>query len=157
MPWWGILLIVIMVVFLALTIFALTYGRKLQARQESTKEQMDAIKQTVTILVIDKAKKKLKEAGLPDAVIAETPKYARRMKVPVVRAKVGNRVMNLVADADVFQIIPLKKTCTVTISGIYITEVKSVRGGTVQKIVKKKRWIDKLREKVEKADKANKK
>ena len=98
--------------------------------------------------MIDKQKKKITESGLPDAVIAQTPKYARRMKVPVVRAKIGPRVMNLIADAKVFEVLPVKKTCSVIISGIYITEIKSVRGGSVPKLPEKKKgFMARMRDK----------
>ena len=68
--------------------------------------------------------------------------------MPIVKAKVGNQIMILVADNDVFEILPVKKTCTVSMSGIYITELKAVRGGSVPKIQKKKGWFARLKEKV---------
>ena len=139
MPWWGWLMIGIAVVLIAALVFLFIYGRKLQRKQDEAEKQMEAMKQQVSILVIDKQKKKMIESGLPDAVIQQTPKYSRRMKVPVVRAKIGPRVMNLIADAKVYEILPVKKTCTVTISGIYITELKSVRGGSVPKLPEKKK------------------
>lgn len=148
MHWYWIVLIVIAVLVLAFVIFSLTYGRKLQKQQAEAEKQMELNKMTATILVIDKQKKKMSEAGLPDSVLEQTPKYARRMKLPVVKAKVGNRIMTLIADNDVFEILPVKKTCTVSMSGIYITELKAVRGGTVPKIQKKKSWIDKLKDRV---------
>ncbi len=148
MPWWVWLIIGILVFLLAVLVFLFVYGRKLQKKQADTEKQMDAVKQRVDILVIDKQKKKMRESGLPDAVIQQTPKYARRMKVPVVRAKIGPRVMNLIADAKVFEVLPVKKTCSVMISGIYITEIKSVRGGSVPKLPEKKKgFMAKLRDK----------
>ena len=71
---------------------------------------------------------KLKEANLPSAVLENTPKYLRRTKVPVVKAKVGPRVMTLMCDAKIFDLIPIKKEVKATVSGIYITAVKGVRG-----------------------------
>ena len=70
------------------------------------------------------------------------------MKIPVVKAKIGTRVMTLIADQGIFEILPVKKTCTVTVSGLYIKELKAVRGGSVPKLPeKKKRLVDRLREK----------
>ena len=89
---------------------------------------MDAMAQTVNMLIIDKKKMKLKEANLPSAVLENTPKYLRRTKVPVVKAKVGPRVMTLMCDAKIFDLIPIKKEVKATVSGIYITAVKGVRG-----------------------------
>ena len=80
------------------------------------------------VLIIDKKKMKLKEANLPSAVLENTPKYLRRTKVPVVKAKVGPRVMTLMCDVKIFDLIPIKKEVKATVSGIYITAVKGVRG-----------------------------
>ncbi|MBR0087167.1 MAG: hypothetical protein IJL98_05455 [Lachnospiraceae bacterium] len=148
MPWWGIVLIVIGVLLIGVLLFAFFYGRKMQKKQAEAEKQMEAAKQTVSMLVIAKAKKKLKEAGLPDVVVQSTPRYYRLLKVPVVKAKVGPRVMNLLADAKVFDILPVNKTCTVSVSGMYITELKSVRGGTVPKVAAKKTFRDKLNDKI---------
>lgn len=154
MRWWGWLIIGILVLIVAGFVFIYFFGRKMQKKQNEAERQMEQMKQQVSALIIDKQKKKLKEAGLPEVVVSETPKYARRMKVPVVKCKIGPRVMTLIADAKVYDILPVKKTCTLTVSGIYITEIKSVRGGSVPKApVKKKffaRWKDKLQEKVNK-------
>ena len=40
-------------------------GRKMQKKQEEQQQQIEAYKQNVTMLVIDKKIMKLKEAGLP--------------------------------------------------------------------------------------------
>lgn len=89
---------------------------------------MEAMKQTVSMLIIDKKMMKIKESGLPQMVIDQTPKLMRRTKLPIVKAKVGPRVMTLVADAKIFDLIPVKKEVKATVSGIYITEVRGVRG-----------------------------
>ena len=148
MPWWGIVLIVLGVLIVGVLVFAIIYGRKMQKKQAEAQKQMDAVKQTVSILVIAKAKKKMKEAGLPEAVMESTPRYYRMLKVPVVKAKVGPKVMNLLADAQVFEILPVNRMCTVSVSGMYITELKSIRGMSVPKITKKRTWRDKLLDKV---------
>ena len=149
MPWWGWLIIGIVAALIIVIVVLMIVGRKLQTKQADAQKQMEAMKQQYSILVIDKQKKKMTEAGLPDAVIEQTPKYSRRMKVPVVKAKIGPRVMNLIADPGVYEILPVKKTCTVTISGIYITELKSVRGGTVPKLPEKKGFRAKMQKKAD--------
>ena len=83
----------------------------------------------VVALAIDKKKLKLKEAGLPAIVYEQTPWYAKRAKIPVVKAKIGPRIMTMIADEKVFLQLPLKTEAKVVISGMYITEIKSVRGG----------------------------
>lgn len=148
LPWWAWLLIGIGVLLVAAIIFIMTKGKKLQAQQAEAEKQMEAQKQTVSMLIIDKQKKKMIESGLPQAAIDAAPKYARRMKVPVVKAKVQSRVVTLIADAKVYDILPVKKQVTCSVSGLYITELKSVRGGTVPKLPeKKKSFAEKLREK----------
>ena len=95
---------------------------------------------------------KLKEAGLPDIVNENPPKYLRRSKVPVVKAKVGPKVMSLIADESVFDYIPIKKEVKATVSGIYITKVTGVRG-PLEKPEGKKSWRTKLKEKAVRANK----
>ncbi len=90
------------------------------------------------MLVIDKKKMKIKESGLPKIVYEQTPKYMRWAKVPVVKAKVGPKVMTLLADERVFASLPVKTEAKVVVSGLYITEIKSVRGGAIPQAPKKK-------------------
>ena len=44
------------------------------------------------------------------------------------KAKVGPKIMTLMCDAEVFPLIPVKKEVKATVSGIYITAVKGIRG-----------------------------
>jgi len=76
---------------------------------------------------------KMKDAGLPKIVVDQTPKYLRGSKVPIVKAKIGPRVLSLVCDAKVFDLIPVKKEVKAVISGIYIMDVKGLRGNLEQK------------------------
>ena len=39
--------------------------------------------------------------------------------------------MTLMCDAKVFEVLPVKKEAKVVVSGIYITGIKSVRGGKI--------------------------
>ena len=95
--------------------------------------------------ILDKKKMKLKDAKLPDAAIEQTPKYMRRMKMPFVKAKIGPRIMTLIADPKVYEMLPVKKEVKVVLSGIYITEIKSVRGGTVLTPPKKKSFFSRFK------------
>ena len=80
----------------------------------------------------------MKDAGLPPIVYEQTPKYLRWAMVPIVKAKIGPKVMTLLADEKVFAALPLKTEAKVVISGIYITQLKSVRGGAIPTPPKKK-------------------
>ena len=86
-----IVLLVILVVLIAACIALYFFGKRAEKKQAEQQEQMDAVAQTVSMLVIDKKKMKLKEAGFPSVVLENTPKYLRRTKVPVVKAKIGPR------------------------------------------------------------------
>lgn len=132
--------VLLAILIVAAVVLAVLYfvGRKLEKRQVEQQQMMEAAKQTVSMLVIDKKKMKLKDAGLPAMVYEQTPKYARGFKVPIVKAKIGPKVMTLMADAKVFEALPVKKEAKVVISGIYITEIKSVRGGAIVQPPKKK-------------------
>lgn len=140
---WAILAIVFGVV--AIAIGVLYYmGRKLQKRQADAETQIESMKQTVSILVIDKKRLKPEDSGLPEASLAQLPWYAKRSKIPIVKAKIGPQIMSLMADQKVFEIIPVKKECKVALSGIYISELKSVRGGKIPEPEPKKSFFQKL-------------
>lgn len=132
--------ILLVILVIAAAVLAILYflGRKLEKRQVEQQAMMEAAKQTVAMLVIDKKKMKIKDAGFPKMVYEQTPKYMRWAKVPVVKAKVGPKVLTLMADEKVFAALPLKTEAKVVVSGIYITEIKSVRGGAVIQAPRKK-------------------
>ena len=123
---------IVLIVILILTVAALValyfISKKAQKKQAETEQQMKASAQTLSMLIIDKKKMKIKEAGLPAVAIESTPKYLRGMKVPVVKAKVGPRVMTLLCDEKIFPNIPVKKEVKAVVSGLYITDVKGLRG-----------------------------
>ena len=108
------------------------WGKKLQTKQQESQQQMEAAAQNVSLLIIDKRRMKLKEAGLPSIVVEQTPKRFRGQKVPIVKAKVGPRVMSLICEEKVFEQIPVKKEVKARVSGIYILSVKGVRGNLEQ-------------------------
>ena len=92
----------------------------------STKEVAEEAKKQLG-LDIDKKKMKLKDSGLPQLVIDQTPKRFRGQKVPIVKAKIGNQIMSLMCDEKIFEQIPVKKSVKAKVSGIYILEVKGLR------------------------------
>ena len=146
-----VLLVILIILVIALVVLYFV-GRKMQKKQMAQQEQMEAAKQTVSMLIIDKKRMPIKEAGLPQMVIDQTPKLMRRSKLPIVKAKVGPRIMTLVADAAIFDTIPVKKEVKAEVSGIYIMEVRGVRG-PLEAPPKKKSMMLKLRAKLSKAQK----
>ena len=123
-----IVMLVILVVLIVACIVLYFLGKRAEKKQAEQQQQLDAVSQTMSMLIIDKKKMKLKDAGFPQIVIDNTPKYLRRSKVPVVKAKIGPKIMTLMCDAQVYPLIPVKKEVKATVSGIYITAVKGVRG-----------------------------
>ena len=136
---------VILVILLILLAVLYFFGRKLERRQRESESMLKAAEQTVSMLIIDKKKLKMKESGLPKMVIYQTPKYMFWAKVPVVKAKVGPKIMTLIADERVFQVLPVKAEVKVVVSGIYITQIKSVRGGKLETPPKKKGFFSRFR------------
>ena len=126
-------------------------GKKAQKRKEEQDAQMAAVAQTVPMLIIDKKRMKIKDSGLPQAVIDQTPKMMRWSKLPVVKAKVGPKVMSLIADESIFDLIPVKKEVKATVSGIYITKVTGMRG-PLEKPEGKLTWRAKLKKKFDEAN-----
>ena len=147
----SIVLIVITAVLLVGVIVLYFLGKKAQKRQDEQQAQIDANKQQVSMLIIDKKRMKVKESGLPQMVIDQTPKLLRGSKLPIVKAKVGPQIMSLVCDEKIFDSIPVKKEVKATVSGIYITDVKGLHGKTAAGDVKKKgkfkAWVEKMQEK----------
>lgn len=140
-----IVLLVILVILIIILVVLYFLGKKAEKKQAEQEQMMAAAAQQVSMLVIDKAKMRLKDANLPAVVVENTPKYLRRSKVPVVKAKVGPKIMTLMCDAKVYDLIPVKKEVKATVSGIYITSVKGVRGSLVTPQKKKKGFFAKLR------------
>lgn len=141
-----IVLLVILVILIGVLIGLYFFGKKAQKKQEAQKEQIEATKQTVSMLVIDKKRLPLKESGLPQMVIAQTPKLMRRSKLPIVKAKVGPKITVMIADEKVFELIPVKKEIKAEVSGLYIVGVKGIRG-SLETPVQKKGFFKRLMKK----------
>ena len=143
MKLWMVLLIILVILVIVLAVLYFL-GKKAQKKQEAQQAQIEAAKQTVSMLIIDKKRMPLKESGLPQMVIDQTPKLMRKMKLPVVKAKVGPKVMTLVSDEKIFDLIPVKKEVKAQVSGIYIVGVKGVRTA-LETPVKKKGFFAKFK------------
>ena len=152
-PGW-IVLIAVTVVLIGVIITLYILGKKAQKKQAEQQAELQAHKQSVTMLVIDKKKLKIKESGLPQAVIDQTPKALRWQKLPIVKAKVGPQIATLIADDKIFDDLPVKKEIKAGVSGLYIVDFKYLRGGkpAADKNPKKRkkgfsRWVEKMQEK----------
>lgn len=123
-----ITIIISAAVCVVLVIVMYRLAKRNEKRRNEQQASIDQMAQNYTMLIIDKKKMKLKESGLPQQVIDETPWYAKRSKVPIVKAKVGPKIVTLVADNNIYDIIPVKKEVKATVAGIYISDVRGLRG-----------------------------
>lgn len=144
-----IVLLVILAVLLIAVVVLYFLGKKAQKKQAEQQAQIDAMKQTVSMLIIDKKRMKLKDAGLPQMVLEQTPKIMRNSKLPVVKAKVGPQVMSLICEEKIFDSVPVKKEVKAVVSGIYITDVKGLHGKQPVTAPKKKSKFKQLVEKAQ--------
>ncbi len=125
-------------------------GKKAEKKQAEQQAQLEEHKQTIGMLIIDKKKMKIADSGLPDMVISQVPWYGKFQKLPIVKAKVGPKIMSLICDDKIFDDIPLKREVKASVSGIYIMEVRGVRGKLPPAEPKKKGlkgMIERLQEK----------
>ena len=149
MPFIAKILLVILIVLAVIFVILMFVGRKLQKRQVEQQALMEQMAQTVSMLIIDKKKMKLKDAGLPKQVYEQTPKYLRGTKAPVVKAKIGPKIMTLLCDQAVFEILPIKTEVKAVVSGIYITSVKGLHGKPIVTPPKKKGFFKRTLEKAQ--------
>lgn len=134
--------IVLGIIFIVLAILLVVLyflGKNLQKKQASQQEAMDAAAQQMNLYIIDMKMMKAMDANLPKMVTEQIPKYMRRAKLPIVKAKVGPRVMSLICDAKVFDTIAPKQEVKATVSGLYITAAKRIRGPIVETDPKKRK------------------
>lgn len=135
----GLIIFLVILAILAVA-FAVLYfvGKKAQKRQAEQQEMLQANKQTVSMLIIDKKRMKIKDSGLPQMVIDQTPKLMRNSKLPIIKAKIGPQVMSLISDEKIFDSVPVKKEVKATVSGIYVIDVKGLHGKIEAAPAKKK-------------------
>ena len=135
----GTIVLICILVLLIVGIVVLYFlGKKAQKRQAEQQEMMEANKQTVAMLIIDKKRMRLKDSGLPQAVIDQTPKMMRRSKLPIIKAKVGPQIMCLICDEKIFDSVPVKKEVKAVVSGIYVLDVRGLHGKIEKAPAKKK-------------------
>lgn len=145
MAWW-IWLIIILVIVIGIFVALYIVGNKMQKKQSAQKEMMKEQAQPVTMLVIDKKMLPMRDAGLPKIVMEQTPKRYQKAKMPIVKAKIGPQIMNLICDDGIYDQMPVRGEVKAMVSGIYIISVKNVRGKVVEK-PGKKTFGEKLRAK----------
>jgi hypothetical protein len=146
-----IVIISISAVLIIAIVVLIILGKRAQKKQDAQQVEIEAHKQTISMLIIDKKKLRMKSSGLPQYVIDQSPKLMRNAKLPIVKAKVGPQIMSLICDEKIFDTIPVHKEVKAQVSGIYIVGVKGLHGGGSKITQKKKSWwkqkVERLQEK----------
>ena len=129
----GTIVLICVLVALVVGIVVLYFvGKKAQKKQAEQQEMLESNKQTISMLIIDKKRMKIKDSGLPQMVIDQTPKMLRGSKLPIIKAKVGPQIMCLICDEKIFDSVPVKKEVKAVVSGIYVLDVKGLHGKAVK-------------------------
>lgn len=137
-PTFTIVLLIITAIVVGVTIVLYFVGKKAEQRKAEQDEAAAKVSQSISMLVIDKKKMRITEAGLPEEMTAQMPWYAKRSKMPIVKAKVGPKVMTFICDYAVFDQVPTKREVKAQVSGLYITGVKGLHGAKLEQPVEKK-------------------
>ena len=127
MPVWVRVIIIVLAVIIGILIALIIIGRKMQKKQQASQADIEAASQIISMLVIDKKRMKIMDAGFPKMVTDNIPKRARLSKVPVVKAKIGPKITPLLCDEAIFDDVPVKAEIKAVVSGIYITSIKNLR------------------------------
>ena len=142
-------ILIILAVIAVLLIVLYVLGRKAEKKSESQRATMEAQSQTMSFYVIDKKRMKITEAGLPKMVTEQTPKYLRWTKLPIIKVKVGPRVMSLICDEKIYSSILPKQEVRATVSGLYVMSANRLRGPVPeQKKSRKEKRAEKKAEKL---------
>ncbi len=134
-----IVLLVILVLLIAAAAALYFFGKKAQKKQAEQQQMLESAKQYVSMLIIDKKRMKIKDSGLPQSVISQTPKLMRGSKLPIIKAKAGPQIVTLICDEKIFDSVPVKKEVKAAVSGIYVLEVKGLHGKSLPKKEEKKK------------------
>ncbi len=123
--WGGYILILIALVLIGAGVVAYRFIKtKIQKKMDDQQQLVNQHKVPASILVLEKRKDKIANANIPKSVIDQIPKVYKIKKIPIVKAKIGAQVMDLLCDDDVFDKLPERKTVRVDLAGIFIAAIK---------------------------------
>jgi len=123
--WGGYILILIVLVIIAAGVVAYRIIKnKIQRKMDDQQQLVNQHKVPASILVLEKRKDKIANANIPKSVIDQIPRVYKIKKVPIVKAKIGAQVMDLLCDEDVYDKLPVRKTVRVDLAGIFIAAIK---------------------------------
>lgn len=122
MEWWH--LYIVLGIVIALLVAGFFYlKKKMQKKLDEQQTLVNQHKVTTSILILEKRKDRVQNANIPKTVLEQIPKIYKVRKVPIVKAKIGPQVMDLLCDESVFDKLPEKKTVRVDLAGIFIAGI----------------------------------
>lgn len=121
---WKILYPILAVVAAGLAAGFIFLRKRMRRRVDEQQSMVNEHKVAASILVLEKRMDKITNANMPKSVINQVPKLYKIKKVPLVKAKVGQQVMDFLCDDAVFDKLPEKKTVRVDLAGIFIAGIK---------------------------------
>lgn len=151
MPTWLLIFIIVFGVAVLIAVGLYFLGKRAEKKNAKNAAEIERTAQPMNFYVIDKKKMRLKNAGLPKIAYEQANFMAKIGKLPIVKAKIGNRVMNLVCDEAVYKTLLPKQEVHAMVSGIYVKSAKRIRGPVAEEGKKGKNgkkkvsFIDKLR------------
>ena len=116
-------LIIITIVVAVILAILFYLNKKNMGKVVQAQEFIEQNKATVQIFVIDKKLEKPTTANMTKAIYDQLSKTTRMRKMPLVKAKVGPQIVNLMCDKSIYEIMPVKKTIKVELAGIYIVKI----------------------------------
>ena len=123
MEWWQ-LYIILGVVVAAVGAGIYFLRRNMKQKMEDQQSMVKQHKVATSILVLEKKKDRVTNANMPKSVLEQIPKVYKIRKVPLVKAKIGPQVMDLLCDEEIYEKLPVKKTVRVDLAGIFIAGIK---------------------------------
>jgi hypothetical protein len=111
------------VVVAALVVLFFFLRKKFKTKMDEQQTLVNQQKVPASILILEKKKDRITNANIPKSVLASIPKIYKIRKVPLVKAKIGAQIIDLLCEEDIFDKLPVRKTVRVELAGIFIAGI----------------------------------
>ncbi len=123
MEWW-VLYIILGIVIAVLVAGYIFLKKNMEKKANTQKYMVEQHKVLTSALILEKRMDKINNANIPKSVLGQVPKIYKLKKVPIVKAKIGPQVMDLLCDEDIYDKLPVKKSVRIELAGIFIAGIK---------------------------------
>ena len=123
MEWW-VLYIILGIVIAVLVAGYIFLKKNMEKKANTQKDMFEQHKVLTSALILEKRMDKINNANIPKSVLGQVPKIYKLKKVPIVKAKIGPQVMDLLCDEDIYDKLPVKKSVRIELAGIFIAGIK---------------------------------